>query len=470
MEDPAYDAGCETLTLQDGAGLGFVNGGIPVDIPLGMSAGELLSISIDPADRDGVIAEIVAGLGEIYNSRSGGRPFFLRIGYEVNSPANNYCPERFKAAYQRIVHALREAEYEFAAVWHVEASTQAWDWEAFYPGDDWVDWVGTSIFYLAHLISPEGEGEGEGPGASDYANQLALLDFAAAHNKPVIIAESSPINYGVAWCNRGTPEEESGDPEDEELVCPGDPNAGENAWDIWFDPYFALIKANPGVKAISYINNDWAQSPYAPWRKNARLGDNSYVAAQFRAELDAEGERPVYRMRHDAGTELGGCLPFRVYSDAAELLRFLPNGDLVITKGALRALQTNWSPSGTLIRRPAFAIARSNGQALLALDPLTGDLHLRGNVNPEQEQIMQTPGAPDFLYSASDAVLLKLTDAGNLYLRGQARTAAEPSSEQIPKDFPTEYNGFECEGENWREDCDCFSETSWFHSHPCIYP
>ncbi len=46
------------------------------------------------------------------------RPAYIRIGFEFNGPWNGYEPEAYKAAWQRIVTALREHHLdEVAAVW-----------------------------------------------------------------------------------------------------------------------------------------------------------------------------------------------------------------------------------------------------------------------------------------------------------------------------------------------------------------
>lgn len=417
---------------------------------------ELDDIQIDPEERQAIIDEIVSMFSLIYDSREGGRPFFLRIGYEVNSPANNYCPDRYKTAYRSIIKALREEGIEFASVWHVEAATQAWDWTAFYPGDEWVDWIGTSIFYADHLVEDE----------DNHKNQLAILDFAQAHNKPVIIAESSAINFGVAWCEGEEPL-----PTDPEVDCGDDSDAGEDAWGIWFGPYFDHIRAHPQVKAISYINKDWAELPkYNLWLKNARLGTNTYVAGAFRSEIKPESEDPIYRLETHVETELGGCQPLRIRTDGAEWLRFLPNGDLVITKGRARAYWPNWSATGPLQSEPAFAIANPEGRILLAVDPVNGDLFLRGGIYTEQSTVLFSGYC--YYYPPNGPAIIRVSTAGAMYLRGHLRSGTPPRSAQIPTPFPdpTDDYGDPICGENPPDDCACFEATAWWAPDACPYP
>lgn len=445
----------------------FPNQGVPVDIPLAMSDSELNAIGIDPAERQAILDEIVSMFSLIYESRTGGRPFFLRIGYEVNSPQNNYCPDRYKTAYRSIIQALREEGIEFASVWHVEAATQAWDWTAFYPGDEWVDWIGTSIFYADHLVEDEDNNK----------NQLAILDFAQAHNKPVIIAESSAINVGVAWC-----EGEGPLPTDPEVNCGDDQGAGEDAWELWFGPYFDHMRAHPQIKAISYINKDWSDPPiYVNWKKDAQLGSNSYVGGEFRSEIKPKSEDPIYRLETHVETELGGCQPLRIRTDGAEWLRFLPNGDLVITKGRARIYWTNWSATGPLESEPAFAIVNPEGRALLAVDPVNGDLFLRGAIYPQESSIeasgyyYETGAAEGEGEGEGDTVLMRLSPAGVMYLCGLLRSGIAPRSAQISDNpFPgseDDYGDPICGDPQTRpDDCDCFEATTWWAPDACSYP
>ena len=114
-----------------------------------------------------------------------------------------------------------------------------------------------------------------------------------------MIAESSPINYGVAKC-----EGEAGDPWLLDPDCPEYEDAGQDAWDAWFAPYFEHLKAHSNLKAICYINNDWGNGDYVDWRKNAQLGANSDVASLFRAEM----AKPVFRQRNEVSDH---CCPKR---------------------------------------------------------------------------------------------------------------------------------------------------------------
>ncbi len=149
-------------------------------------------------------------------------PFLIRIGYEFDGPWNGYDADNYRQAFQRIVDNLRTAGVTNYAT--VMASSTMFvpvtTWDSYYPGDDYVDWVGYSYF---------------GGGLDSNA---PALRFARAHNKPIFIAEAAPRGSFL------------------DLI---DPDA---QWNIWFAPLFRHIEENPDViKALSYINADWDSQP-----------------------------------------------------------------------------------------------------------------------------------------------------------------------------------------------------------------
>ena len=171
------------------------------------------------------------------------RPLYLRIGYEFDGDHNQMEPVEYVAAYQRIVDIIRgEGVDNVAFVWQSYAAPtyKAYPLSAWYPGDDYVDWVGISLF--GHMYSSELSQEAD-----------AVFDFARAHKKPVMVAEASPIN-GIA-------------------------KDDNKAWDTWFVNFLSLTYRK-NVKAISYINANWKAYPgftSLNW-KDARLQKNQLIA------------------------------------------------------------------------------------------------------------------------------------------------------------------------------------------------
>ncbi|MEM8556275.1 MAG: glycosyl hydrolase [Bacteroidota bacterium] len=182
-----------------------------------------------------------------------GRPIYLRIGYEFDGPHNELEPGEYVRAYRRFVDITRaEGVENVAFVWHSYGSPpyDGHPLSAWYPGDDYVDWVGISLF--GHL----------------YASSLnpaadAVFEFARTHKKPVMIAETSPV-HGIA-------------------------RSGVEVWDDWFVRFFSLTYRK-NVKAISFINADWSAYPIAVdlgW-ENARLQNNRFVSAAWFAETSKD--------------------------------------------------------------------------------------------------------------------------------------------------------------------------------------
>jgi len=141
------------------------------------------------------------------------RPIFIRIGYEFEGPWNNYGSSNYKEAWRQIVHIFDEEEVQNVAYVWQSAGLNYNNIENWYPGDDYVNWVGYSHF------------DGFNMGQS-------IRDFAAAHNKPIMIAEATPRRQ----------------------IKSGSP---EGHWRSWYTPLFTSIYDNDQIKALAYINANW---------------------------------------------------------------------------------------------------------------------------------------------------------------------------------------------------------------------
>ena len=206
-----------------------------------------LSISMEGNNEDKVangscdhlITELVQFLKD-YSDRA----FLIRIGYEFDGPWNNYDAANFKKAFKRIVDQLRAAKLDnFATVMASSGGEKAGIWEQYYPGDEYVDWVGYSLFR-----------------GRDLGRQA--LDFARKHKKPVFIAESAPRGIFL------------------------DKHEGEKAWANWYDGFFKHIEANLDViRAISYINCNWDAQPMWDNWGNSRLEENEVVRNKWLEQI-----------------------------------------------------------------------------------------------------------------------------------------------------------------------------------------
>jgi hypothetical protein len=170
------------------------------------------------------------------------RPVFLRIGYEFNGSWNNYEPTKYKAAFRKICDELKQMGVtNFASVWQSEGSGTANQLLAWYPGDEYVDWMGYSHF------TNKGNG---------------IIELAKSKSKPVMIAEATP---------QKDLKSENGD-----LV-----------WTNWFQPLFTQISNNDVIKALAYINVDWESQPMwvgQGWG-DSRIQVNEIVSTNWKTEI-----------------------------------------------------------------------------------------------------------------------------------------------------------------------------------------
>lgn len=187
-------------------------------------------------------------------AKSVNRPIYLRIGYEFDGPHNELEPEEYVKAYRHVVDLMRAKGVDnIAFVWHSYASKPFKDYplSAWYPGDDYVDWVAISVFGHAY------GGTDFGP----YCNNV--LKFAKQHKKPVMIAESNPIN-GI----------------DKKSI---------EVWNQWFINFFTFAYSK-NIKAISFINEDWSRTgiPGISEWKDGRLYNNEQVSKAWFKETNKD--------------------------------------------------------------------------------------------------------------------------------------------------------------------------------------
>jgi len=178
------------------------------------------------------IVALVKGLEQHIRS-----PVFLRLGYEFNGAWNGYTPaQNYKKVWRKIHNELLKYSVlrrRVALVWdatcNVEMSLQ--QWEAWYPGDDIVDWWGVNVLATGDPVVNQicnGYNPADPTNRTALHTMTAFLDAASARGFPVLLAEV--MNRGI-----GTRLEQS--------------------WDAWFVPFFqGLVATHPAVRGFSYIN------------------------------------------------------------------------------------------------------------------------------------------------------------------------------------------------------------------------
>lgn len=173
-------------------------------------------------------------------------PIYIRIGYECNGQWNNYSADSYKRAFRHVASLLRNSSLNnnAAIIWCISADGRS-SYMNWYPGDHFVDWWAIDLFSSKKMNS---------------RLTRRFIRDADTHGKPIMIAESSAATTGIS--------------------------GGLDSWDQWFEPYFELIRKNPGIKAFNYINWDWTQFPkqYRGWH-DGRIGQNKIIAELYAKEM-----------------------------------------------------------------------------------------------------------------------------------------------------------------------------------------
>jgi hypothetical protein len=135
-----------------------------------------------------------------HEAREYGGPIFIRLGHEMNDPyrypwgPQNNRPEDFTAAWRRVVDRFRAAG-AVNTIWVWSPHPAYGFFDAFYPGDDYVDWVGSGVLNygtVAHWSRWWTFQEIFG----DHYTELA------AFGKPIMITEFGTLSAGgdpAAW-------------------------------------------------------------------------------------------------------------------------------------------------------------------------------------------------------------------------------------------------------------------------------
>jgi len=199
------------------------------------------------------------------------KPTYLRIGYEFDGNWNIGYENRanFKNAYKYIVDVIRPIAPKCEMV--LQACTSPVDdivenvheniadW---YPGDEYVDWLGLSWFLSSHPLQITLADE--------------VLELARLHQKPVMVCESAPQGYDLLQLQR----------KNINTMLDGVSGTGATTktatqiWNEWFEPFFNYIHThNDVIKAVAYINCNWdSQAKWAPPYNEGYWGDTRVEA------------------------------------------------------------------------------------------------------------------------------------------------------------------------------------------------
>ncbi|MCI8285167.1 MAG: hypothetical protein HFE90_07905 [Firmicutes bacterium] len=124
-------------------------------------------------------------------------PVFLRIGGEVNVWTNMPNTESYKQSFRHIASLTRNYAPNAAIVFSPNFSSgYKVDIDSFYPGDNYVDWVGTSLYYNKYSGAANADPKfvGVGEFGDPMLNIQQTINLSNLHSKPVIITEGGSFH------------------------------------------------------------------------------------------------------------------------------------------------------------------------------------------------------------------------------------------------------------------------------------
>ena len=133
-------------------------------------------------------------------ARHAGVPIFLRFASEMNGTWQAWSgnPELYKEKWRLVYRVMHEVAPNVVMIWCPFATPRA-TIPQYYPGDEYVDWVGVNIYsVLRHNGRPEQIG-GEDP-----RDLLRPIYEAYADRKPIAICEYAATHYCLATRQRAT--------------------------------------------------------------------------------------------------------------------------------------------------------------------------------------------------------------------------------------------------------------------------
>lgn len=128
-------------------------------------------------------------------------PVFLRYASEMNGTWQAYSgdPEAFIRKWRIVTGIMRELAPNVIMVWCPFATPQRTITD-YYPGDEWVDWVGVNIYSVHHY-----DGDPNRPAQDDPVELLRYVYERYADRKPIAICEYAATHYCAA-CGRDVTE------------------------------------------------------------------------------------------------------------------------------------------------------------------------------------------------------------------------------------------------------------------------
>lgn len=132
--------------------------------------------------------------------------YYIRFGAEMDIWSTRVNPDEFKQAFRKVSDIIH-SKLKNAAMVFSPNMVSPWDVNVndFYPGDDYVDWVGTSLYMTKYFLGTKNDINNKEAkdneavfGAGDYANPVVCLENIVAlygSKKPIMISESGASHF-----------------------------------------------------------------------------------------------------------------------------------------------------------------------------------------------------------------------------------------------------------------------------------
>ncbi|MBW7456456.1 glycoside hydrolase family 26 protein [Paenibacillus sepulcri] len=123
-----------------------------------------------------------------------GVPIFMRFASEMNGTWTAYSgdPQKYMEKWKLVQGIFKERAPNIVMVWAVLLVPEE-TIESFYPGDDYVDWVGVNIYSVKYHNDSRLH-------SSDFEDPLDLLNFVYnrfSRTKPIMVSEYGATHYSV---------------------------------------------------------------------------------------------------------------------------------------------------------------------------------------------------------------------------------------------------------------------------------
>ena len=147
--------------------------------------------SINPSDYDDYIRRNINKMGD------SGWDILLVFGKEMDIDDNFRDPGRYVEMYRHVARYAREKS-NIAMVWSPNAlSDLNVTWDSFWPGSEYVDWIGTSLYIDPHFLGDPAQDRINnadrifftGAYAHTITRMRPIAEYAQRQSKPIIITE-----------------------------------------------------------------------------------------------------------------------------------------------------------------------------------------------------------------------------------------------------------------------------------------